>query len=218
MRAAAELEVLAKATADGGAAMLVGSVFVVDGALHNGVALLDGGKVAVYLRGHVGDTGHRNVVVSGNVCDGQTTTSGADAAIAVTSFNGATVRGNEISDAAGAAFRVSFADDVTISGNTVTRSQSNGVAGAVAKRLSVIGNRFTECGIGATESTADNTYSVWVSATEDTTVSGNAFAQSGPFAHAQLTGVRGHIVGNVSMTGGGMSKWNNLTTGGETQP
>ncbi len=44
-RAAAELEVLAKATADGGPAMLVGSIFVVDGALHNGVALLDGGKV-----------------------------------------------------------------------------------------------------------------------------------------------------------------------------
>ncbi len=45
-RAAAELENLAKATADGGPAMLVGSVFVQDGALHNGVALLDGGKVA----------------------------------------------------------------------------------------------------------------------------------------------------------------------------
>jgi NAD+ synthase len=44
-RAAAELEVLAKATADGGPAMLVGSVFVSDGALHNGIALLDGGKV-----------------------------------------------------------------------------------------------------------------------------------------------------------------------------
>ncbi len=45
-RAAAELEKLAVATADGGPAMLVGSVFVQDGALHNGVALLDGGKVA----------------------------------------------------------------------------------------------------------------------------------------------------------------------------
>jgi NAD+ synthase len=45
-RAAAELEVLAKATADGGPAMLVGSVFVSDGALHNGIALLDGGKVS----------------------------------------------------------------------------------------------------------------------------------------------------------------------------
>ena len=44
-RAAAELEKLAKVTADGGPAMLVGSVFVIDGALHNGVALLDGGKV-----------------------------------------------------------------------------------------------------------------------------------------------------------------------------
>jgi len=45
-RAAAELEKLALATAGGGPAMLVGSVFVQDGALHNGVALLDGGKVA----------------------------------------------------------------------------------------------------------------------------------------------------------------------------
>jgi NAD+ synthase len=45
-RAAAELEVLAKATGDGGPAMLVGSVFVSDGALHNGIALLDGGKVS----------------------------------------------------------------------------------------------------------------------------------------------------------------------------
>jgi NAD+ synthase len=44
-RAAAELELLARATADGGPAMLVGSVFVQDGALYNGVALLDQGKV-----------------------------------------------------------------------------------------------------------------------------------------------------------------------------
>jgi NAD+ synthase len=51
-RAAAELEVLAKATADGGPAMLVGSVFVVDGALHNGVALLDQGKVAAVRLKH----------------------------------------------------------------------------------------------------------------------------------------------------------------------
>lgn len=45
-RAQAELEKLAAATADGGPAMLVGSVFVRDGALHNGVALLEGGRVA----------------------------------------------------------------------------------------------------------------------------------------------------------------------------
>ena len=45
-RAATALEQLALATADGGPAMLVGSVFVRDGNLHNGVALLDGGKVA----------------------------------------------------------------------------------------------------------------------------------------------------------------------------
>ncbi|MFC4293632.1 NAD+ synthase [Novosphingobium tardum] len=44
-RAAGELERLAQATGDGGPAMLVGSVFVRDGALHNGVALCDGGKV-----------------------------------------------------------------------------------------------------------------------------------------------------------------------------
>ncbi|MEJ6011285.1 NAD+ synthase [Novosphingobium aquae] len=51
-RAAAELERLALATADGGPAMLVGSVFVVDGALHNGVALLDEGKVAAIRLKH----------------------------------------------------------------------------------------------------------------------------------------------------------------------
>ena len=45
-RAAAELDRLALATAGPGPAMLVGSVFVQDGALHNGVALLDGGRVA----------------------------------------------------------------------------------------------------------------------------------------------------------------------------
>jgi NAD+ synthase len=44
-RAAAEIERLALATGDGGPALLVGSVFVRDGALHNGVALLDGGRV-----------------------------------------------------------------------------------------------------------------------------------------------------------------------------
>jgi len=44
-RATVELEKLARATADGGPAMLVGSVFVRDGALHNGVALLDEGKI-----------------------------------------------------------------------------------------------------------------------------------------------------------------------------
>ncbi|MFM5955040.1 MAG: NAD+ synthase [Novosphingobium sp.] len=51
-RAAAELDVLAQATADGGPAMLVGSVFVVDGNLHNGVALLDAGKVAAIRLKH----------------------------------------------------------------------------------------------------------------------------------------------------------------------
>ncbi len=44
-RAAAELQKLAQATGDAGPAMLVGSVFIQDAALHNGVALLDGGKI-----------------------------------------------------------------------------------------------------------------------------------------------------------------------------
>ncbi len=45
-RAAAELDRLAAATSDGGPAMLVGSVFTDGDRLHNGVAILDGGKVA----------------------------------------------------------------------------------------------------------------------------------------------------------------------------
>ena len=40
-RAAVELAKLAEATADGGPAMLVGSIFLDDGALYNGIALLD---------------------------------------------------------------------------------------------------------------------------------------------------------------------------------
>ena len=51
-RAAAELEQLAIATKAPGPAMLVGSVFVVDGALHNGVALLDQGKVVAIRLKH----------------------------------------------------------------------------------------------------------------------------------------------------------------------
>ncbi len=51
-RAAAELEKLAKATSGKGPAMLVGSAFVLDGALHNGVALLDGGKIAAVRLKH----------------------------------------------------------------------------------------------------------------------------------------------------------------------
>ena len=45
-RADAELQKLAQASASAGPAMLGGSVFVQDGALHNGIALLDQGKVA----------------------------------------------------------------------------------------------------------------------------------------------------------------------------
>ena len=51
-RATGELEAMAQVTADGSTAMLVGSIFVVDGALHNGVALLDGGKVAAIRLKH----------------------------------------------------------------------------------------------------------------------------------------------------------------------
>ncbi len=52
-RAAAKaLDDLAKATADGGPAMLVGSVFVENGALYNGIALLDGGKIAAVRYKH----------------------------------------------------------------------------------------------------------------------------------------------------------------------
>ena len=51
-RAATALEALAKATGDGGPAMLVGSIFVQDGALHNGIALLDQGKVAAIRYKH----------------------------------------------------------------------------------------------------------------------------------------------------------------------
>ena len=51
-RATQALEDLAKATTDGGTAMLVGSIFVQDGALHNGVALLDSGKVAAIRLKH----------------------------------------------------------------------------------------------------------------------------------------------------------------------
>ncbi len=51
-RAAAELEKLAAATGDGGPAMLVGNVFVIDGKLYNGVALLAGGKVEAVRTKH----------------------------------------------------------------------------------------------------------------------------------------------------------------------
>ena len=51
-RAAQELGRLAAATADGGPAMLVGSIFVEGGALYNGVALLDGGEIAAVRYKH----------------------------------------------------------------------------------------------------------------------------------------------------------------------
>jgi NAD+ synthase len=51
-RAAEELAKLAVATADDGPAMLVGSIFVDDGALYNGIALLDGGRIAAVRYKH----------------------------------------------------------------------------------------------------------------------------------------------------------------------
>jgi NAD+ synthase len=51
-RAAVELAKLAAATADGGPAMLVGSIFLDDGALYNGIALLDGGQIAAVRYKH----------------------------------------------------------------------------------------------------------------------------------------------------------------------
>ena len=51
-RATKQLERLAAATADGGPAMLVGSVFQREGALYNGIALLDGGKIAAVRLKH----------------------------------------------------------------------------------------------------------------------------------------------------------------------
>jgi NAD+ synthase len=51
-RAAQQLDRLAAATADGGPAMLVGSIFLENGALYNGVALLDGGQIAAVRYKH----------------------------------------------------------------------------------------------------------------------------------------------------------------------
>ncbi len=51
-RAAEQLETLALATADGGPAMLVGSIFADGGALYNGVAILDGGKITAVRYKH----------------------------------------------------------------------------------------------------------------------------------------------------------------------
>ena len=51
-RAAEELAKLAVATADGGPAMLVGSIFADDGALYNGIALLEGGRIAAVRYKH----------------------------------------------------------------------------------------------------------------------------------------------------------------------
>ncbi|WP_300538863.1 NAD+ synthase [Sphingosinicella sp.] len=50
--AEAELERMAQATADGGPAMLVGSVLIEDGKLYNAMALLDGGEIAAWTRKH----------------------------------------------------------------------------------------------------------------------------------------------------------------------
>jgi NAD+ synthase len=47
-----ELDRLARATADGGPAMLVGSILFEEGALYNIIALLDGGKIAAIRKKH----------------------------------------------------------------------------------------------------------------------------------------------------------------------
>ncbi len=51
-RAGEELQRMAEVTSDGKAAMLVGSVFLEDGLLYNGVALLDGGAIAAIRYKH----------------------------------------------------------------------------------------------------------------------------------------------------------------------
>src|SRR5690606_8135503 len=51
-RAHDELQRMAGATADGGPAMLVGTVIALDDGLFNTVALLDGGAVAAVIRKH----------------------------------------------------------------------------------------------------------------------------------------------------------------------
>ncbi|MGH8337575.1 MAG: nitrilase-related carbon-nitrogen hydrolase, partial [Gammaproteobacteria bacterium] len=51
-RAAAELLKLAEVTADGGPAMLVGSIFVENGLLYNGIAVLDAGRIAAVRYKH----------------------------------------------------------------------------------------------------------------------------------------------------------------------
>ena len=51
-RAAEQLAKLAAATADGGPAMLVGSIFWDNGALYNGIALLDGGRIVAVRYKH----------------------------------------------------------------------------------------------------------------------------------------------------------------------
>ncbi len=50
--AEAELQRMAQATADGGPAMLVGSVLLEDGKLYNAMALLDSGEIAAWTRKH----------------------------------------------------------------------------------------------------------------------------------------------------------------------
>ena len=157
--------------------------------------VIDGGKVAVYLRGHAGDRGHRNVVVAGNVSAGATTTSGADAAIAVTSFHGATVRDNGVADCAGAAVRVSFADDVMVDGNRIERSGGSAVAGTSSARLAVTDNRLVA---PATDGT---TWGIAVTAISDSLARGNVSDQAGPKATPLVTGDRNLVADNVTILG-----------------
>jgi NAD+ synthase len=72
-RASSELAKLATATADGGPAMLVGSVFKHDGLLYNGVALLDGGSITAVRYKHelpnYGTFDERRIFASGPLPD-----------------------------------------------------------------------------------------------------------------------------------------------------
>lgn len=153
--------------------------------------VIDGGKVAVYLHGHGTDLGHRNVVVAGNVSVGATTTSGADAAMAVTSFHSAALRDNAVADCAGAGVRVSFADDVTIAGNRIERSVGSGIAGTTAARLVVTDNRLVA---PATDGT---TRGIAVTAISDSVVTGNVSDQAGPKSTPLVTGDRNLVADNV---------------------
>lgn len=168
--------------------------------------VIDGGPVAIFVHGFAADTGHRNVLVADNVCTGQTTVSGADGAVAVTSFNGATFRGNSISECLGVAFRASFTNDTTFSDNTIHRSVGLGFGGTDGVRTTISNNRFIDCATGGV------TYSILYTTSTDCVIARNVFSQAGAFSHITLTGNRGRISNNVSLACGNAILWQNLCT------